>query len=46
MTGNGFSDGNGIVHGSFYGPGHEEIAGVLDDRSDSASLIAGFGGTR
>lgn len=32
--------------GSFHGPGHEEMAGVLDDRSAGVNLIAGFGGTR
>ena len=46
VTGNGFSDGDGIVNGSFYGPGHEEMAGVLDDRYGEVNLIAGFGGTR
>ena len=46
VTGNGFGDGDGIVNGSFYGPGHEEMAGVLDDRSSGVNLIAGFGGTR
>ena len=46
VTGNGFSGGAGVVHGSFYGPGHEEMAGVLDDRSAGVNLIAGFGGTR
>ena len=46
VTGNGFGDGNGIVQGSFYGPGHEEMAGVLDDRSSGVNLIGGFGGVR
>ena len=46
VTGNGFGDGSGVVDGSFYGPGHEEMAGVLDDRSSDVNLIAGFGGTR
>ena len=46
VTGNEFRDGDGTVHGSFYGPGHEEMAGVLDDRSSSVNLIGGFGGTR
>ena len=46
VTGNGFRDLDGIVAGSFHGPGHEEMAGVLDDRSAGVSLIGGFGGTR
>ena len=46
MTGNGFSDADNVVAGSFHGPGHEEMAGVLDDRSSGVNLIAGFGGTR
>ena len=46
VTGNGFSDADGIVTGSFYGPGNDEMAGVLDDRSSDVNLIAGFGGVR
>ena len=46
VTGNGFSDADNVVAGSFHGPGHEEMAGVLDDRSSGVNLIAGFGGTR
>lgn len=46
VSGNGFSDGDGRVVGGFYGPAHEEMAGVLDDRRQSVSLLAGFGGTR
>ena len=41
---NGFSDDEGRISGGFYGPAHEEMAGVLDDRD--VSLLAGFGGTR
>ena len=44
VSGNGFSDEEGHIMGGFYGPAHEEMAGVLDDRV--ARLIAGFGGTR
>ena len=41
---NGFSDEEGRIMGGFFGPAHEEMAGVLDDRD--VSLLAGFGGTR
>ena len=44
IIGNGFSDEEGRVMGGFFGPGHEEMAGVLDDRY--VGLLAGFGGTR
>ena len=46
VTGNTFSDAEGRVLGGLYGPGHEEMAGVLNDRAPSVNLIAGFGGTR
>ncbi len=46
VTGNAFSDAEGRVLGGFYGPGHEEMAGVVNDRAPSVNLIAGFGGTR
>ena len=46
VTGNNFSDRAGRVLGGFFGPAHEEMAGVLDDRRETANLIAGFGGTR
>lgn len=46
VTGNLFSDESGYVRGGFYGPLHEEMAGVLDDRSAAVNLLAGFGGTR
>lgn len=41
---NGFSDEGGRIMGGFFGPAHEEMAGVLDDRD--VHLLAGFGGTR
>ena len=44
ITGNGFSDEEGRIMGGFFGPGHEEMAGVLDDRD--VGLLAGFGGSR
>ena len=46
VTGNSFSDSNGHVRGSFFGPAHEEMAGVLDDRTATVNLLAGFGGRR
>ena len=46
VTGNAFSDAEGRVLGGFYGPRHEEMAGVLNDRAPSVNLIAGFGGTQ
>ncbi len=44
VAGNRFADANGRISASFFGPAHEEMAGVLDDRE--VGLIAGFGGTR
>ena len=44
ITDNGFSDEEGRIMGGFFGPAHEEMAGVLDDRD--VRLLAGFGGTR
>ena len=41
---NAFSDEQGRVRGGFFGPAHEEMAGVLDDRD--VRLLAGFGGKR
>ena len=46
VNGNSFSDVNGRIDGAFYGPAHEEMAGVLDDRSPDVNLLAGFGGKR
>ena len=46
VAGNAFSDEDGHVLGGFYGPAHEEMAGVLDDRRATVNLLAGFGGTR
>ena len=44
VAGNRFADPDGRVSASFFGPAHEEMAGVLDDRK--VGLIGGFGGTR
>ena len=46
VTGNAFSDENGNIRGEFFGPAHEEMAGVLDDRTPEVNLLAGFGGKR
>ena len=46
VTGNSFSDGDRRVRGGFFGPAHEEMAGVLDDRALDVNLLAGFGGKR
>ncbi len=43
---NGFSDPAGRIQGAFFGPGHEEMAGILDDPLLNLSLLAGFGGVR
>ncbi len=44
VAANSFSDDRGAIRGGFFGPAHEEMAGVLDDRE--VQLLAGFGGTR
>ena len=41
---NGFTDPDGKVVGGFYGPNHEEAAGVLDDRAEK--ILGAFGGVR
>ena len=46
VAGNAFSNEDGRVLGGFYGPAHEEMAGVLDDRTSDVNLLAGFGGKR
>ena len=46
VTGNSFSDADGHLAGSFFGPSHEEMAGILNDRTPAVDLLAGFGGTR
>ena len=46
VAGNGFSDDASRVSGHLFGPQHEEMAGVLLDRSEAVNLLAGFGGTR
>ena len=46
VTGNTFTDEDGHVGGGFFGPAHEEMAGVLHDTTSDVNLLAGFGGTR
>ena len=41
---NGFTDTDGKVMGGFYGPNHEEAAGILDDRAEK--ILGAFGGRR
>ena len=40
----GFRDADGRVMGGFFGPNHEEVAGVLDDGLEK--ILGAFGGTR
>ncbi|MCY4381572.1 MAG: hypothetical protein OXE44_00280 [Nitrospinae bacterium] len=46
VTGNSFSDSGGRIAGGFFGPAHEEMAGVLRDEAPNVNLLGGFGGTR
>ncbi len=46
VTGNAFSDTDNRINGGFFGPAHEEMAGVLDDRTPRVNLLGGFGGKR
>lgn len=46
VSANSFSDPDNRLRGGFFGPAHEEMAGVLDDRRSHVNLIAGFGGRR
>ena len=46
VTGNTFSDSGGRIAGGFFGPAHEEMAGVLRDEAPNVNLLGGFGGTR
>jgi len=46
VDGNSFSDASDRVIGSFYGPTHQEMAGVLYDPAPTVNLLAGFGGKR
>ncbi len=46
VSGNSFSDDDGRIRGGFFGPAHEEMAGVLHDRTAGVNLLGGFGGKR
>ena len=46
VTGNAFADEEGRLVGGFYGPNHEEMAGVLHDGVPDVNLLASFGGIR
>ena len=46
VTGNSFSDADGYIAGSFFGPAHQEMAGILNDQTQGVELLAGFGGIR
>ncbi len=46
VTGNGFADADDRLAGAFFGPGHEEMAGVLHDRTPAVNLLGGFGGSQ
>ena len=46
VTGNTFSDSGGRIEGGFFGPAHEEMAGVLRDEAPNVNLLGGFGGKR
>ena len=46
VTGNSFSDSGGRIAGGFFGPAHEEMAGVLRDEAPNVNLLGGFGGAR
>ena len=46
VDGNSFSDASDRVMGSFYGPTHQEMAGILNDPASNVNLLAGFGGKR
>ena len=45
VDGNGFSDIAERIEGNFYGPAHQEMAGVVEDDRPSVGLTAAFGGT-
>ena len=46
VDGNRFEDANQRIDGGFYGPNHNEMAGVLNDNRSTVNLMAGFGGTK
>ena len=46
VAGNSFVEDEGRLAGRFFGPNHEEMAGVLHDGAADVNLLAGFGGVR
>ncbi len=46
VTDNSFTDGKKKIHGRFFGPSHQEMAGTINDTSSSVELLGGFGGIR
>ena len=46
ISGNSFNDETKRVHGGFFGPQHQEMAGVVQDKRSSVQLLGGFGGVR
>ncbi len=46
ISGNGFADAGNRVRGSFFGPDHQEMAGVVKDVRPEVQLLGGFGGVR
>ena len=46
IAGSSFVDDEGRLAGRFFGPNHEEMAGVLHDGAADVNLLAGFGGVR
>ena len=43
---NAFANGTGTIHGRFFGPDHDEMAGIFDDHDPGVNLPARFGGKR
>ena len=46
VTENAIRDMDGYINGNFFGPSHEEVAGILHDPRSAVNLLAGFGGAR
>ena len=46
VASNTFSDADGHIEGRFFGPAHDEMAGVLHDTTSNVNMLAGFGGAR
>ena len=46
VDGNRFGDAERRIEGGFYGPEHQEMAGVLNDSRSTVNLMGAFGGTK